>query len=72
MAALMNHDATHGRVELGHIWYVPAARRTTTHTEVAFLAMVEAFEHLRVRRFEWKCVSGPRAAEGRPVVSLSR
>ena len=55
MAALMNHDAHHGRVELGHIWYVPAARRTTTNTEVAFLAMVEAFEHLRVRRFEWKC-----------------
>lgn len=55
MAALMNHDATHGRLELGHIWYAPAARRTTTNTEVALLAMIEAFEHLRVRRFEWKC-----------------
>ena len=30
MAALMNHDATHGRVELGHIWYVPAPRPPTS------------------------------------------
>jgi RimJ/RimL family protein N-acetyltransferase len=55
MAALMNLVAGHRRIELGNIWYVPAAQRTTANTEVTYLAAKESFEYHKVRRFEWKC-----------------
>jgi len=55
MAALMNWSPAHRRVELGHIWYARAARRTTVNTEALLLAGIEAFDCLRARRLEWKC-----------------
>jgi RimJ/RimL family protein N-acetyltransferase len=55
MAALMSWSPAHRRVELGHIWYARAARRTTVNTEVLLLAGREAFGVLGARRLEWKC-----------------
>jgi RimJ/RimL family protein N-acetyltransferase len=43
------------RIELGHIWYVPAAQRGRANTEVAFLMLGRAFDGLGYRRAEWKC-----------------
>lgn len=57
MAAMMNHDPAHRRMELGHIWYVPSAHRTGVNTEAAFLMLDEAFGRYRCRRVEWKCDS---------------
>lgn len=57
MAAMMNHDPAHRRMELGHIWYVPAVHRTGVNTEAAYLMLTEAFGRYRCRRVEWKCDS---------------
>lgn len=57
MAALMNVDSYHRRMELGHIWYVPQVHRTGVSTEVAYLMLEEAFGRYRCRRVEWKCDS---------------
>ncbi len=43
------------RMELGHIWYVPAAQRGRTNTETTYLLLHEAFDVLGNRRVEWKC-----------------
>jgi RimJ/RimL family protein N-acetyltransferase len=43
------------RIELGHIWYVPAAQRGRANTEVAYLLLHRAFDELGYRRAEWKC-----------------
>jgi RimJ/RimL family protein N-acetyltransferase len=43
------------RIELGHIWYAPAAQRSEANTETVFLMLREAFEELGYRRVEWKC-----------------
>ena len=43
------------RLELGHIWYVPAAQRTNINTETVYLMLCETFNTLRYRRCEWKC-----------------
>jgi RimJ/RimL family protein N-acetyltransferase len=43
------------RIEIGHIWYVPAAQRTRANTEVAYLLLRRAFDELGNRRVEWKC-----------------
>lgn len=43
------------RLELGHIWYVPAVQRTRANTEAAYLMLCETFEELNYRRAEWKC-----------------
>lgn len=55
MAALMNRDRDHRRIEIGHIWYSPDAQRTTVNTEVAYLLLRESFDRLASRRVEWKC-----------------
>ena len=43
------------RLELGHIWYAPAAQRTKVNTETIYLMLSEAFDRLNYRRVEWKC-----------------
>jgi RimJ/RimL family protein N-acetyltransferase len=43
------------RLELGHIWYTPAAQRTKVNTETIYLMLTEAFDRLNYRRVEWKC-----------------
>ena len=55
MASFLNVDATMRRVELGHIWYGPAAQRTRTNTEAVALMLGHAFDDLAYRRVEWKC-----------------
>lgn len=55
MAAFLNVDLSHRRLEIGHIWFAPSAQRTEANTEVAFLMLREAFEVLGHRRVEWKC-----------------
>lgn len=45
----------HGRIELGHIWFGPALRRTPAATEAIHLLAKHAFEELGYRRLEWKC-----------------
>jgi RimJ/RimL family protein N-acetyltransferase len=55
MAALMSRDTASRRAEIGHIWYTPAAQRTTANTEAAYLMLAEGFDRLACRRMEWKC-----------------
>ncbi|HEX5630350.1 MAG TPA: GNAT family protein [Acidimicrobiia bacterium] len=55
MAALMSRDPAARRAEIGHIWYVPEAQRTTANTEAAYLMLSEGFDRLACRRMEWKC-----------------
>lgn len=57
MAALMNADPVHRRLELGHIWYIPEVHRAGVSTEAAYLMLEESFDHYRCRRVEWKCDS---------------
>jgi hypothetical protein len=45
----------HGRIELGHIWFSPALKRTPAATEAIYLLSKHAFENLGYRRLEWKC-----------------
>ena len=55
MAAFMNMVLAHRRLELGHIWYVPASQRTAVNTETIYLMLRESFDRLGYRRVEWKC-----------------
>ena len=55
MATIMNREPAMRRAEIGHVWYVPAAQRTTANTEAAYLMLRECFEGLGCRRVEWKC-----------------
>lgn len=57
MATMLNYDRTHRRVELGHIWYIPEAQRTSANTETTYLLLRHSFDQYRVRRVEWKCDS---------------
>jgi RimJ/RimL family protein N-acetyltransferase len=54
VAAYLNLDTTHRRVEIGHIWYVLHAQRTAANTEATYLMAEEAFA-CGARRVEWKC-----------------
>lgn len=42
-------------IEVGHIVYAPALKRTALATEVQFLLARAVFETLGYRRYEWKC-----------------
>ena len=55
MAAFMNIAPAQRRLELGHIWYIPAAQRTAVNTETVYLMLCESFDRLGYRRVEWKC-----------------
>ena len=56
VAAYLNLDTVHRRVEIGHIWYVLDAQRTAANTEATYLMAGEAFRS-GARRVEWKCDS---------------
>ena len=66
MASLMRMAPEHGVIEIGHIWFSPALKRTRLATEAIYLLARYSFE-LGNRRFEWKCdslnVPSRRAAE---------
>jgi RimJ/RimL family protein N-acetyltransferase len=55
MASMLNVDPAMRRLELGHIWYGPAAQRSRANTEAAALLLRVAFDELGNRRVEWKC-----------------
>lgn len=55
MTAFLNHVPVDRRIEIGHIWYIPEARRTTANTEAVLLMARHAFGSLACRRLEWKC-----------------
>ena len=55
MGSFMRADPVNGVIEIGNIWLGPALQRTRAGTEVIYLMMRHAFEHLKVRRLEWKC-----------------
>jgi len=55
MASLMRWSASARSIEIGHVWYAPAAQRTGVNTETVYLLLREAFERLGCRRVEWKC-----------------
>ncbi|UZD61405.1 GNAT family N-acetyltransferase [Brevibacterium sp. JSBI002] len=52
--ALMRIDTANGVMEIGHILWGPALRRTRAATEALFLSADLAFAS-GFRRFEWKC-----------------
>jgi len=47
----------HGRAEIGHVWFTPAAHRTKINTESQYLLLKYLFDELKYRRAEWKCDS---------------
>ena len=55
VVSYMNIDPRMRHLEVGHIWFVPAAQRTRANTETAYLMLREAFDDLGHRRVEWKC-----------------
>jgi RimJ/RimL family protein N-acetyltransferase len=55
VVSYLNIDRPMRHVEIGHVWYVPAAQRTRANTESTYLLLREAFEGLGNRRVEWKC-----------------
>jgi RimJ/RimL family protein N-acetyltransferase len=55
VVSFLNVDAAMRRVELGHIWYVPAVQRTKVNTETVYLMLRRSFDELGNRRVEWKC-----------------
>ena len=54
VVSYLNVDTAMRHVELGHIWYGPAAQRTRVNTEAVMLLLTRAFD-LGNRRVEWKC-----------------
>lgn len=42
-------------LEVGHLWYAPAAQRSHVNSETLYLLLAEAFDRLGYRRVEWKC-----------------
>jgi RimJ/RimL family protein N-acetyltransferase len=54
-AALMRIDPPNGVIEIGHIAYSPALKRSRVATEAMFLFMQRVFDELGYRRYEWKC-----------------
>jgi RimJ/RimL family protein N-acetyltransferase len=61
LAAYLNVEPAHGRIEVGSILYTPPLKRTAGATEAMYLMARHAFEDLGHRRYEWKCnaLNGP-------------
>jgi RimJ/RimL family protein N-acetyltransferase len=61
IAAYLRITPEFGVIEIGHIWFGPALKRTTAATEAIFLLAEHAFDELGYRRLEWKCnaLNGP-------------
>ncbi len=47
----------HGVIEVGHLHFSTALKRTPIATDAMYLMMEYAFEKLGYRRYEWKCHS---------------
>lgn len=55
VASLMRIDPANGVIEVGHIKFAPAQKRSRAGTEAMYLLMRRAFDELGYRRYEWKC-----------------
>ena len=55
MASYLRINPEYGLIEVGHINYSPALQNTTEGTEAMYLMMINTFEVLGNRRYEWKC-----------------
>jgi len=54
-ASYMRVEPAHRVIEVGHVVFSSALRRTAGATEAIYLMARNAFEALGYRRFEWKC-----------------
>src|SRR5262245_1427943 len=54
VASYLRIAPANASIEVGHILYAPALRRSPAATEAMYLMMKTAFE-LGYRRYEWKC-----------------
>ena len=57
MCSLMRIVPDMRTVELGHIWYVPAAQGKGVNADMGLTLMTACFEQWGYRRVEWKCDS---------------
>lgn len=55
LASYLRIFADIGSIEVGHIHYSVALRRSRAATEAMYLMMRRAFDELGYRRYEWKC-----------------
>ena len=55
MASYLRITPEHGTIEVGHINYSPVLQNTVEGTETMYLMMLNAFDILGNRRYEWKC-----------------
>ena len=55
VASLMRIDPSNGVIEVGHIHFSPALKRSRAATEALYLLMSRVFDELGYRRLEWKC-----------------
>ncbi len=53
--SLMRIDQNNGVIEVGHVHFSDALRKTRISTEAHYLLARYVFEELRYRRYEWKC-----------------
>lgn len=57
VAAYIRTDPTNGSLEIAHINFAPALKRSRMGTEAIYLLIQHAFDGLGYRRCEWKCDS---------------
>ena len=63
MASYLGITPKHGTIEVGHINYSPVLQNTLEGTETMYLMMLNAFDTLGNRRYEWKCNNLNRASK---------
>ena len=69
VGTLMSIVPDHGTIEIGHLWFSPALRRTPAATEALVLLLRHAMDDLGYRRVEWKC-NAANVASRRAAVRL--
>lgn len=55
--SLMRVDQQNGVIEVGHVNFSDALRKTRISTEAHYLLATYVFDELQYRRYEWKCDS---------------
>lgn len=55
LASYLRIDPDMGVIEVGHLHFSAALRRSATATEAMALMMARVFDELGYRRYEWKC-----------------
>ncbi|MCL4110098.1 UNVERIFIED_CONTAM: hypothetical protein GTU68_024943 [Idotea baltica] len=55
LASYLRIEPSAGTIEVGHIHYSKLLQKKPLATEAMFLMMLQAFDDLGYRRYEWKC-----------------